>query len=772
MATPVDPEELARLERRSVIYPLNRPYGADAAMPVDEWTTRGWTPHHTEFVADEQEEPLETTEYAVPGWADPDPVSTATGDEYTEAVLTDRVETLGWNHQYGKDIPPGDTEWDILGWTSQNQAAYSGGDTTPDNDRSYAIPGWADPNDVAGGGAVQLPSPANLVASATGQTTGEASWDEVPYAVSYKVVLVVAQGATPGIITVEGTTATFTGLTPGNTYEVGVIAVGDHYDHLDSEPAAATVITDSQWPKGLVNYMELGNFTNAQLVGTNVVAKATGEQVWTELTGGELEPTVTTDAGTVLGAITGDDITATVANSLKAQAVPAGTPCTYSMYVSPKSVPLPVKAGIVWDAGEAAEGTETTVALDAWERISVVGATAPAGTTEAHGTWQVGSDASPAGRTPALFTRGMATQGTKLYDYGDPYTTPGWFWQTAADGISEYLTPMSDDFCVNEDTIHIVTGEEAPELDDYAPGRHHEFVASDEPGTTEGKVLRLTGFHILTSNLNIPFEDGYVYQFAFNARRVEVPEGTYIRNYAGFMGVADDGETLINKNDENSYTAGYYCALSAVEIPEPVSPATSYGYMVGYASGTSDSPVSSYRPNQFAPGVARTGVTYVRPMMYVNYRVPDGVIDVDRMTVTRRPLVAQLASPTNLTAEPVGPQLARASWDEVEGATGYGVFVTPGDGGSVNRTFVGGTNAVVTGLTPGGNDQIDVVAQGDGTTSADSPPAVTTVTTPLPQLDTPSNLAASNITPNAADISWDAVDGATSYEVTYTPEEN
>jgi hypothetical protein len=771
MATPVDPEELARLERRSVIYPLNRPYGADAAMPIDEWTTRGWTPHHTEFVADEQEDPLETTEYAVPGWADPDPVSTATGDEYTEAVLTDRVETLGWNHQYGKDIPPGDTEWDILGWTSQNQAAYSGGDTTPDNDRSFAVPGWADPNDVAGGGTVQLPSPANLVASATGQTTGEATWDEVPYALSYKVALVVAQGAAPGTVTVEGTTATFTDLTPGSTYEVGVVAVGNHYDRLDSEPAVATLVTDTQWPAGLVNYMELGTFTRAQLIGTNVVAKATGEQVWTELTGGALEPTDTAGAGTVLGAITGDDVTATVANSLKAQAVPAGTPCTYSMYVSPQAVDLPVKADIVWDAGQAAQGTETTVAAHAWERISVVGQSAPAGATEAYGTWQVGSDASPAGRTPALLTRAMATQGTKLYDYGDPTCAPGWFWQTAEDGISEYLAPAYDNFCIDDSSLYFVSGEELPEIDTYDPDHWYEFTASSELGTTQGSVLRCHGYNVVGGLLNIPYEPGYVYQIAVSMRQVASPAaGSH--HYVGLAGVAADGVTLVNRSGADSWGGQYYPGLNRSALPDAQTQWTSYSYVVGYASGTSTSVSTATSDDQFAPIPLRTEVAYVRPFIYANHREPEGVVDIDRITITRRPLAAQLAQPTNLTAEAVAPQRVRATWDAVEGATGYGVFVTPADGGSVRRTYVAGTNAVVTGLTPGGNDQLDVVAQGDGVNSADSPPAVTTVTTPLPQLDTPANLSASNITPNAADISWDAVDGATSYEVTYTPEEN
>lgn len=88
-------------------------------------------------------------------------------------------------------------------------------------------------------GLTPLPTPDNLSSSDIGYTGFSLAWDSVSDATGYRVTVSPAGGT----VSVNGTTASVAGLTPGETYTAYVTALGDGTTNDDSAPAELTDIT-------------------------------------------------------------------------------------------------------------------------------------------------------------------------------------------------------------------------------------------------------------------------------------------------------------------------------------------------------------------------------------------------------------------------------------------------------------------------------------------------------------------------------------------------
>lgn len=90
-------------------------------------------------------------------------------------------------------------------------------------------------------GLTVLPMPENLVSDNVSFTSFTLSWDSVDDATGYSVTLSPAEGN----VSVDGTTATVTGLAEGTTYTASVVAKGDGTTTDDSNAATKSVTTDT-----------------------------------------------------------------------------------------------------------------------------------------------------------------------------------------------------------------------------------------------------------------------------------------------------------------------------------------------------------------------------------------------------------------------------------------------------------------------------------------------------------------------------------------------
>ena len=110
-----------------------------------------------------------------------------------------------------------------------------------------------------------------------------------------------------------------------------------------------------------------------------------------------------------------------------------------------------------------------------------------------------------------------------------------------------------------------------------------------------------------------------------------------------------------------------------------------------------------------------------------------------------------LPAPANLDTNALSYTGFSLVWDEVSGATGYVVRV---DGDVVARCPPETKTASVTGLAAGGTYAVTVVAQGDGTTTEDSPAAPLSVLTPAYPATIVPDPEASGVSSSAFTVSW------------------
>ncbi|WP_371590936.1 hypothetical protein [Streptomyces sp. NBC_00470] len=475
-----------------------------------------------------------------------------------------------------------------------------------------------------------------------------------------------------------GGPAYVTGLSQETAYEATCYFYTPDYgvEEKASAPATARFTTPFRyWPAGLINYAYIPSFSNSVIGADGAINVEYGPTpVWTA--NKETAPQFFAlpaypETGTVAQWKPQFERWAALHNWLYRFPLDDTTqPHAISAAMNSQSATHGLRIGLVYFDADGNEmlGTDTisapiTGTPNTWKRPSWTG-TPPDGAVSVSARLRFGysDDLQEPGETFA-FDRIMLTQGSRVWAYADPETTPGWMWQEKTGGRSEFLMPESDEFFRNGDDLYFLTNEDEPTLDRYAPNRRHSFTASTEKGTTEGSVLHLEGFHIFTGP-NVPYEEGYVYQLAISMRQVTEPKAQNGLVYVGFCGVAEDGETLINSGGADTYAGHFYCAYSRETVDAAVSQYTSYGYRTGYMSGT-EAPISAKgkSPDQFNPLKMYEGTKYVRPMIYVNYRQPDGVVDIDRVTVTRQKVSVLDLTPENFRAEDIDPTQATLFWD-------------------------------------------------------------------------------------------------------------
>ena len=148
----------------------------------------------------------------------------------------------------------------------------------------------------------------------------------------------------------------------------------------------------------------------------------------------------------------------------------------------------------------------------------------------------------------------------------------------------------------------------------------------------------------------------------------------------------------------------------------------------------------------------------------------DGVqySDSEWSTVQSTKVASQLATPI-VTVSGLSQTTATLSWGAIANRSSYTVKWRVVGASTWNQTTgLTTTSKALTGLTLGTTYEYEVIVVGNGSTYITSEAATGTFTTvALITLNTPTNLASSNITNNSATVSWTGDDRATQFKVEY-----
>jgi len=122
-----------------------------------------------------------------------------------------------------------------------------------------------------------------------------------------------------------------------------------------------------------------------------------------------------------------------------------------------------------------------------------------------------------------------------------------------------------------------------------------------------------------------------------------------------------------------------------------------------------------------------------------------------------------LPAPSGLAVTATTSSSAALSWNAVSGASSYDIYR---NGSRVNTTAVSGTSYTDTGLSAGTSYSYTVAAvDSAGNIGSQSGPVTATTSGTAPRLPAPSGLAVTATTSSSAALSWNAVSGASSYDI-------
>jgi len=145
-----------------------------------------------------------------------------------------------------------------------------------------------------------------------------------------------------------------------------------------------------------------------------------------------------------------------------------------------------------------------------------------------------------------------------------------------------------------------------------------------------------------------------------------------------------------------------------------------------------------------------------------------GWADSDWSTILTQSTDAALTAPTGLASPSQTTTTIDVSWNAVPQATGYTVEWSPAGAGTWTPETSATTSYTITGLNADTSYDIRVKATASGL--ADSPYSTTlTESTLETQLATPTGFTSPSQTDTSINTSWDAVDGAASYVVEWSP---
>lgn len=210
-----------------------------------------------------------------------------------------------------------------------------------------------------------------------------------------------------------------------------------------------------------------------------------------------------------------------------------------------------------------------------------------------------------------------------------------------------------------------------------------------------------------------------------------------------------------------------------IRLAATIENATTYEYQIaldsnftnGVLTRTSSTVSSGHPVSGYFTGLT-SGTTY-----YCRARAKgDGVqySDSEWSAVLSTQVASQLATPV-VTVSGLSQTTATLSWGAIANRSSYTVKWRASGASSWNQTTgLTTTSKALTGLTLGTTYEYEVTAVGNGTTYITSAAATGTFTTvALITLDTPTNLASSNITHNSATVSWSGDDRASQFKVEY-----
>ena len=287
--------------------------------------------------------------------------------------------------------------------------------------------------------------------------------------------------------------------------------------------------------------------------------------------------------------------------------------------------------------------------------------------------------------------------------------------------------------------------------------------------------------------------DSHTYDATWNEHSYSpiVPNQTYV---VGLQALPIEDSEKWSSSEEAFYTFTYTAAtqlakpsISAfprasgstiyttlqIRLAAIIENATTYEYQIaldsnftnGVLTRTSSTVSSGYPVSGYFTGLT-SGTTY-----YCRARAKgDGVqySDSEWSTVQSTQVASQLATPV-VTVSGLSQTTATLSWGAIANRSSYTVKWRAVGASTWNQTTgLTATSKAITGLTLGTTYEYEVYAVGNGTTFITSSAATGTFTTvALITLDTPTNLASSNITNNSATVSWTGDDRATQFKVEY-----
>lgn len=192
-------------------------------------------------------------------------------------------------------------------------------------------------------------------------------------------------------------------------------------------------------------------------------------------------------------------------------------------------------------------------------------------------------------------------------------------------------------------------------------------------GVSGGKVAQAVGETWYALKNNIPYVPEWTYKLTVRFRRTAASTNSQEFLYAGVVGVASDGVTLINVNGVNSHSSQHYLTASGFDVSTVTIGEWTYlkGYFKGH--GTPVTPANSPQ----SPTPLKENVSYIRPMFIMNYNDGDGTQQIDFVSVE----VIDTAGTAELIDDAYHAQTA--NWSQVTDDNGE----RPEDGATRNRVF-------------------------------------------------------------------------------------
>lgn len=388
-------------------------------------------------------------------------------------------------------------------------------------------------------GLPALASPEHLNASNIGYTGFSLAWDSVSGATGYSVTV----SPSGGTVSVDGTSASVTGLTPGETYTAYVVALGDGTTNDDSAPATlpniqTTASTVLGTPTGLSS-------SNVGYFGFSLS--------WTAVSGANgYTVTLSPAAGTV--EVSGTTATATG-----------------------------LAEGVTYTASVVAKGDGTTTLDSMAATLDVTTATAPAiaqpdptatavSSSSVTVSWTAQNDASFSVRAWTLVPADVATEDFAGYPDVKP---AGWTFNTDNDAYSDHSVIVKLD-STGESVVSPVYPAVASSLSFKLQAHTAEGSSVSVSGSSDGTTWNELTNIVFTTSTKV--NEFVLPDIADRGMKVFKWEYSRAKGGAGFGSVSVTGTAI---GTTPSYLSGYGPAAAAagatgVTISNPVAGETNY----------------------------------------------------------------------------------------------------------------------------------------------------------------------------------------------------